>query len=65
MRQKKQTQILKDIIHENIKTGDHTYKVGEKVMLNNHDAIQGPICDNFVLELWHGHIIVQYYKNQA
>ena len=38
MRQKKQTQILKDIIHENIKTGDHTYKVGEKVMLNNHDA---------------------------
>ena len=39
IRQQKQTQVLKDVIHEYIKTGDHTYKVGEKVMLNNHDAI--------------------------
>ena len=39
IRQQKQKQVLKDVIHEYIKTGDHTYKVGEKVMLNNHDAI--------------------------
>ena len=36
--QQKQIQINKDSIRKNIKRVDHDYKVGDKVMLNNHAA---------------------------
>ena len=38
IRQRKQMQINKDNIHENIKRFDHDYKVLDKVMIDNHDA---------------------------
>ena len=38
MRQQKQTQINTDYICKNITGVDHDYKVGDKVMLNNHSA---------------------------
>ena len=38
VRQKNQMHSNKDNIHENSKTVDHDYKVGYKVMLDNHAA---------------------------
>ena len=38
IRQQKQMQINKDNIHKNNKRVDHDYKVGYKVVLNNHAA---------------------------
>ena len=38
IRQRNQTQMNKYIIRENIRWVDHDYKVGDKVMLNNHSA---------------------------
>ena len=38
IRQKNQAQINKDNIQENRKQVNHDYNVGDKVMLNKHDA---------------------------
>ena len=38
IRKQKQTQINKDNIRKNNKRVDHEYKVGDKIMLNNHAA---------------------------
>ena len=64
IRQGKQTQINKYNIRKNRKQVDHDYKVGDKIMLNNHAAYKyktpykGPF---FITRCWaNGAIRIQY-----
>ena len=71
IRQINQMQIIKDNIRKNNKVVDHNYKVGDKVMLNNHAAYKyetpysGPFvitqfCTNVAVALQCGAIQIIY-----
>ena len=64
IRHQKQTQINRDNAHENIHRVDYDYKVGDKVILNNHTAYkyETPYKIPFVIKqcFINGTLMLQY-----